>query len=175
MRKIVNQELGVALAALVLVAAISGCLVSGTKIFTYELGDIAVNATAFTRTSVDLTTNDTFNDHIDDIRLIDRVGFTCNIVNTGNPANTISLYFSKDNIPNDADVPTMATPLFTNLAVPAGTRTIGYDESLTLIQNFEAFQAVIETGQFTVYSRATTGINITIDDPVLIITFTVGL
>jgi len=174
MRKIVNQELGVALAALVLVAAISGCLGSGTKIFTYELGDIAVNATAFTRTSVDLTTNDTFNDHIDDIRLIDRVGFTCNIVNPGT-ADNISLYFSKDNIPNDADVPTMATPLFTNLAVPAGTRTIGYDESLTLIQNFEAFQAVIETGQFTVYSRATDNFSITIDDPVLIITFTVGL
>jgi hypothetical protein len=132
MRKILNPGSGVALAALGLVAAISGCLTSGTEVFTYEMEDINVSATGFTRTPVDLTENDTFNDHVDEIRLIDRVGFTCNIVNPGSPTS-VSIYFSKENIPNDADVPTQATPLFTNLAAPSGTRTIGYDESLTLI------------------------------------------
>jgi hypothetical protein len=176
MRKILNREVGVAVVALGLVAAISGCLVSGTKVFTYGLDDINVNAASYTVTSVDLTTNSTFNDHIDDIKLIDRFGFTCNVVNTGGPANTISVYFSTNpNIPGP-DVPTQATALFRDFAVPAdGIEPITYDESVALIENFEALQAAVETGNLTFYSIASQAFNLTIDDPVLVVTFTVGL
>lgn len=153
-------------------AAVSGCLISGTEVFTYVVGDIQITANAFEETSVDLTTNSTYQDHREDIRLIDRVGFTCDAVNpTANPVN-ISAYFSTT--AGLGDPATQATPLFLNFAVPANsTHHIDYDESLAILLNFEELQAAVDSGQFTLYSTGPA--NMSLDDLTLVVTFTVGL
>lgn len=166
-----------ALTVLGLAAVISGCLVSGTKVFTFGLSDVAVTGGAFTRTPVDFTQNSTYQDHKDDIRLIDRFGFTCNIINpNANPVD-VSVYFSTNPNLGDSEVPTSATPLFRNFRVGANTtEPITYDESLDLLENFDALQQVVDAGAFTFYSQSANGsFNFAIDDPVLIVTFTVGL
>jgi hypothetical protein len=73
------------------------------------------------------------------------------------------------------DPPTQATPIFVNVAVPAAGRTIEYDESLDLLQNFDQLQEVIRGGTITFYSTATDNVNLTLNDLTMIITFTVGL
>ncbi len=178
MIKMIVRKPVIAFAVLGFAAVLSGCLISGTKVFTLGLEDIPVSASGtFTRTAVDLTENDTFNDHKDEIRLIDRFGFICDIVNPTAGTVNVSVYFSTDPNLTDNQVATQATPLFRNFAVSANsTRHISYDESLTLLENFGALQEVLATGQLTFYSTSTSGaFNLLIDNPVLVITFTVGL
>lgn len=177
MRKTLFSKSVAALAVLGFAAAVSGCLVSGTKVFTLALPDVPITGGVFTRTPVNLNEDSTYEEHNDKIRLIDRFGFTCAVVNNSSQDVNVSVYFSTDSGLGDPEVATQATPLFLNFAVSANsTRSISYDQSVALIQNFKALQDVIDTGQFTFYSTALqTGVNITIDNPVLIVTFTVGI
>jgi hypothetical protein len=181
MRKTLFSKSVAALAVLGFAAAVSGCLISATKVFTLPLPDVPIIGGVVTRTPVNLNEDSTYEEHSDKIRLIDRFGFTCDVVNNSSEDVTVSVYFSTDPGLGDPQVATQATPLFLNFAVPAppdpnSTRHISYDESLDLLQNFAALQAVIDAGQFMFYSTAPqTGVNITIRNPVLIVTFTVGL
>ncbi len=167
--------------ALTLVAA--GCpLVSGTKVFTYTVGNIDLApGVGFNHTTIDLSNNGVFNDHKADIKLIDRVGFECGLVNNTSTAQTVSVYFSTKSNLTAGEVPAQATVLFKDVSVPAsasGTtpdRTIAYDESLTLLQNFTAFSKAVESGNFTFYVLSGGGVDVDISGLVLIVTFTVGL
>ena len=164
----------VLLAALALVAALGGCLISGTKVFSFSLGDINVTGNQFERDTIDLTNDDTYKEHKDEIRLIDRVGFTCKVVNNSANAAAVSMYFSTN--AGLLDPETQATPLFRNFQVAgSGTEDVTYDESLALIENFDALQAAVETGNITFYTNSPGGLNMLIDDMVLIVTFTVGI
>lgn len=177
MRKTLFSKSVAALAVLGFAAAVSGCLISATKVFTLALPDVPIIGGVFTRTPVNLNEDSTYEEHRDKIRLIDRFGFTCDVVNNSSENVTVSVYFSTDPGLGDPEVATQATPLFLNFAVSANsTRHISYDESLDLLQNFAALQQVVDAGQFTFYSTAPqTGANITIRNPVLIVTFTVGI
>ena len=172
------------LALAALAAAAAGCLVSGTKVFTYDVGSLNLNpGTGFDSHSIDLSGNSTYNEHRDDISLIDRVGFECGLVNNGTVARRISIYFSRTAGLDAADVPTQAMALCTNVDVPAtrtGTfedRVIDYDTSISLLQNFDAFAKVVQEGTFTLYvlSDDAQAVDVDITDLVLVVTFTVGL
>ena len=126
----------VLLATLALAAGLAGCLISGTKVFSFALPDINVTGNQFERYTIDLTNDDTYKEHKDEIRLIDRVGFTCRVVNNNPGAASVSMYFSTESgLGNPA---TQATPLFCDFQVASGgTREITYDESLALIEKWD--------------------------------------
>jgi hypothetical protein len=158
---------------LVVIAAGAGCLVSGTEVFDFLIGTLSVSGGTFDSLTVDLTDDDTFNDHKDEIELVDRVGFTTNVTNNSGQDALLSVYFSTQS--GLSDPATQATPLFLNVAIPAGGREISYDESLDLLLNFDKLQAAIPGGVITFYSTANGTFNLTLNDLTMIITFTVGL
>lgn len=172
MRHVVRSPLAI-LAGLAILAFAGGCLVSGTEVFSIDIGDLAVSGQAFESVTVDLTEDDTYEDHKDEIKTIDRVGFTTQIDNITGTEAVIDLYFSAT--PGLVNPATEATPLFLDVTVPPGGRTITYDESLDLLLNFEELQTVIEGGAITFYSNANGAFNLLMNDVTMIITFTVGL
>jgi hypothetical protein len=161
------------LAGLVILAFAGGCLVSGTEVFSIDIGDLLVTGGAVESVTVDLTENDTYEDHKDEIKTIDRVGFTTQIDNLTGTEAVIDLYFSAT--PGLANPAAEATPLFLDVTVPPGGRTITYDESLDFLLNFEELQTVVEGGAITFYSTANQGFNLVLNDVTMIVTFTVGL
>lgn len=165
-----------------LAVAAAGCLVSGTKVFTYDVGTLNLDpVTGFQSVTIDLSGNSTYNEHRDEISLIDRVGFECGLVNNETTPATVSIYFSKTAGLTAAQVPTQAKALCTDVTVPAirtGTfpdREIDYDTSVALLQNFEPFAKTVQDGSFTLYVLTAGGADVDVLDLVLVITFTVGL
>jgi len=151
----------------------AGCLVSGTEVFDLLIGTLNVTGGSFNEDTIDLSENDTFNDHKDEIELIDRVGFTTEVDNNSGQDALLSVYFSTQ--AGLGDPATQATPLFLNVPIPAAGRTITYDESLDLLLNFDQLQAAIKGGVITFYTTANGNFNLTLNDLTMIVTFTVGL
>jgi hypothetical protein len=162
-----------ALVALVAAATLSGCLVSATESFSEAIGDFSVSANAFDLENVDLREDSTFEEHQEDIELVDRVGFSMSLVNRSEVPAQVSVYISDDpNLATSAEVETKATLIFEDLEVPAAGRTIAYEESVGLLQNFEELQAAVERGVFTVYAVAGGDYSVDINDVIVTITIT---
>ena len=88
-----KSQLTILLAGLTVILA--GCLVSGTKVFEYDVvrngnmgRPIDVFAAPIEAIAVDLESNDTFEAHKGDIKHIDRLGFSASIDNSGGSATT---------------------------------------------------------------------------------------
>ena len=160
-------------------AAISGCLISGTKAFTLPIAPPAKTATggSVNEEVVDLDENSTFQDYKDKIRIIDRIGFRARITENMGTAENMSMYFSAtSNMVSATQVRAQATPLFENYPIPAsGTVVIDYDQSLKILQNFELLQELAKTGEFSIYTLADDTFNLTFVALEFVITFTVGL
>jgi hypothetical protein len=168
-----TMSLKVGLLLAFLLAAGAGCLMSGTEVFSYLIGDLNVTGGAFDSVTIDLTDDDTYNDHKDEIEVIDRVGFTSDVANVSGQDALLSVYFSAESgLTNPAQD---ATPLFLDVAIPAAGRSISYEESLDLLLNFDQLQEVIKGGVVTFYSTANGTFNLTLNDLTMIVTFTVGL
>jgi hypothetical protein len=164
--------LAVTLLGLLVLATIPGCIPTATDSFGEPIPDLDAIGGVFDETAVDLTENSTFEDHQDEIRLIDRVGFSTRIVNNSGTPATVSLYVS--DTPGLTDPANEARVLFDKIPVPAGGRDISYDESVELLQNFEYLQTVVEDGLLIFYSTADGNFDLTFTQIVAIITFTVG-
>jgi hypothetical protein len=163
----------VALLVLSMAAVFSGCLISGTESFSKDLGDFNVTANSFDGENVDLTEDSTYEDHQDEIQLVDRVGFSMSLVNVSGVETQVSVYISDNpNLATPAQVKDLATLIFEDLVVPVGGRTIDYKESLDLLQNFSALQDAVERGTFTVYAVAGGDYNVDVNDVVVTITLT---
>jgi len=174
--KKVNYPLYLSAGALVILAAatLSGCMmVSGTDSFSQAIGDFSVSSSAFDRKNVDLRENSTYEDHQEDIALVDRIGFSMSLVNVSGVDAKASIYVSDDpNLATAAEVASKATLIFSDLAVPPGGRTIDYEESIELLLNFEELQSLVERGTFTVYAIAGGDSSLDINNVIVTITIT---
>ena len=162
-----------------LATAFSGCLVSGTKVFSYAIAPPALQAVGGTvnEERVDYTDDKTYQEYKDEIRQIDRVGFTIQVQENQGTNATMSMYFSETmGLGSVAAVESQATLLFLNYPIPAnGLIDISYDESQKILLNFEALQELAATGAFSIYTIAGGNFNLTLNVLVFTITFTVGL
>ena len=156
-----------------LLAAGTGCLISGTKVFSFLIGDLIVTGGGFDSVTIDMTNDETYNDHKDGIGVIDRVGFTSDVANNSGQEALLSVYFSTQS--GLSDPPKQATPIFLDVAIPAAGRTISYDESLDMLLNFDQLQEAIKGGVVTFYATANGAVSLTLNDLTMIVTFTVGL
>lgn len=168
--------LTVGLACLALLAF--GCkIVSGSFLVVENLE--FTTHTGFYSLAVDLTDNDVWEDHADEIDQIEVIGFELWITNQSTTAWTYSAYID-DPQPSlyttPAEVDANATQFFGELTVPAGTPTAGstkfvsYASSFKYLSNVSTLKTLVKKGAFDLYGISTGGGSGRIDSLKLIIT-----
>ena len=144
--------------------AVSGCfLVSGQILIDFDLGSFNVTTSTVTREDVDLTTEEDYNDHKEDLKGLADVAVLGTINNTGGTAIGVEVWMTASPTAYTTvnEVTTNGTKLWGpfNLA-PNTSKKIGWDESAAL---FDAtgkallLDDIKKDGQFTVYALSTAG------------------
>jgi hypothetical protein len=143
-------------------AVLAGCLVSGTFVISEVIhgGDFSAG-NGFYYHAVDLSTNETWIDHEDDIESIDVIGFEMWIHNNGATATTFDVWI--DDIANDSltslvDVRDNATQIIDGLSVSPGANFITYGRSLSILTNTETLKRLVRTGSFHYYGYSSAGL-----------------
>jgi hypothetical protein len=175
MRKIKIFGLLSALLAMVIAAGCS--VVTGTFIISIKIDSYDINEDKedFAYFSVDLSQEEDWNKHKDDIKNIDNVGFQLWFNNTGDETVTGEIYASTmDTVYNDtAAVKGNATLIFSGLEIPPGVSYVDWPTSLGYIHNLPTLRRIVETGLFTGYALTTTlPFTVTLDSATVIITLT---
>jgi hypothetical protein len=157
---------------------VGGCLVSGTKVFSENIGDVrATSSTSPNVAGANFKDNETFEEYSEKIRLVDRVGFTTTIQENLGAGATVSMYFSENaNLTSAAQVEAEATPFVRDYVIPANANyEITYDESQKLLLNVEAMKEQIMTGEMWVYTISSQNFDIWLRQFTFTVTFTVGI
>ena len=161
--------LGVALVTVLLV----GCLISGTFVVSVMIKDIGFTGDGLYHYAVNLTAEDVWEDHKDEIENIDVVGFEMWIRNNSPAATTFNVWVDDiDDAPlTDLDsVEVYATIILEDLALAVGSNYITYSQSLSHIKHFTALKALVETGEFHYYGHSLVGADCLIDSVRVIVT-----
>jgi hypothetical protein len=132
--------------------------------------------TDFNSFKVDMTKEDSWNKHKDDIKNIDNVGFRLWVTNSGGSNISGELYASTDStLADTAEVRANATLIFAGPAFSPGASYIDWPTSLKYVHNLAALRTLLQGGAFTVYGlTATLPFNMVIDSAEVIVTVTVG-
>ena len=143
------------------ILVISGCrIVSGTFVVV-EVFKFTALSSNFYREAVDLTDDDTWDEHKDDIDRIDVVGFELWMTNNTNTEFTYSAYLDNPTDPmydTPGEVTNNATLIFDNLTVPAGgpgsgsKRVVTYAKSFSYLKNIPAIRKLVKEGVFDYYA-----------------------
>lgn len=148
--------------ALAIALAAPGCvLVSGQFLIDFELDDFtATTESAVTREDVDLTTEEDYNDHKEDLQSLSDVAVLGTLTNNGGSAIHVEVWMTAAPTAYTSanEVKANATKLWGPFQVAAGaSRTVGWDESAALFTNTGKallIQEIKGDGQFTVYAIA---------------------
>lgn len=161
---------------------IGGCLISGTFVTDIMIleQDFTTQNLPFYYYFVDLTEDETWEDHADNIKSIDLVGFELWITNHEASDRTFSIWI--DDAANPAlttlsGVQANTTKILDGLTIAASTQTyVSYPESFKYIRNLDQLLALLEVGEFHFYGISDGGdtAGYTIDSARVIITFTAG-
>jgi hypothetical protein len=169
---------GVAAALLFL----AGCLVSGQFVTIIEIKNTDFRTeNGFYYYPVDLTQEDIWKEHKDNIKDIEVVGFELWIANSQPDTTTFNVYV--DDIGNEAytsktEVEANATRVIENLKLkPSGQTHITYGQSFKYLRKVETLKTLVEEGSFHYYGLTDVGTvnDYVIDSARVIITFTAGL
>lgn len=152
MKTIIRRPL-VILCALGLLTA--GCIISGQFVILIDWGGIVSTDQSLDWDEVDLTDDDTWQDHKDDIQNIIDVKFEVTIINNLGTVATGEVYLSPTLHGSITDVRNNAIRILHGIEVPANsTRTISFEESAAFQENLSAALDLVETGQFYIYGIA---------------------
>jgi len=173
MMKLLKNKLAVSMLA---VAAIflGGCLVSGTFIVV-EVFTLNSPTSGLYSDAVDLTDNEDWQDHKDDIDRIDVVGFEVWMTNSSSSL-TYSAYLDDPQpalYTTAGQVQANTTLILEDLEIPVTSgseKVITYAESLTLIQNTETIRTLLKSGQFDYYALTSGSGSATVDSVKVVIT-----
>ncbi len=158
---------------------LAGCLVSGTFVIDVDIDDTDVVTTSeFQYFLVDLTDNGDWEDHKDDIKYIDNVGFELWVENNGDAAVTGEFYIAREHDAgtDEADeVRDVATRILSGIELAPGDNYIDWPTSLGHVENLDSLKAITETGTFVIYGLTETlPFDITLDSATVIVTVTAG-
>ena len=173
--------------SLALVLLLTGCLISGTFVIVIGLTGLATTfVNGMVKESVNLAAEDeTWEDHADDIKRIDKITFDAIVTNTLSTATTLNVYIS-DNATYASGAAVMAgvgtdvyEVLIGYITKPNATDTLTVVEADALLRltgaNFEGVKALIESGVFCVYVTSSASVaQGQIDEANVYITFTAG-
>jgi len=174
-----NKMLGL-LSALLILTIFYGCgsLIVGTFVISLDIkgGDIVTSAD-LSKFYVDLTKESEWNDHKDEIKYIDNVGFQLWVTNNGDDAVTGQLFASTDSsFADTTEVRDSAILILDGLILPPGVQTyVDWPSSLTYLREVDKIKKLVEGGKFAVYALTTTlPFDITVDSATVIVTVTAG-
>lgn len=143
-------------AALILGVIVSGCILSGQFVVVIA-GTSTIQSTDETLdyVHVDLTTNETWEEHQDDIQGIVDVKFECRFENNlASPADG-ELWISTELYSDVQQVRDSATRVFSGLNLEANEdRDVSFSESADYIENLDIVLDLLESGKFYVYGIA---------------------
>jgi hypothetical protein len=170
------------LSPLLVLLIMGGCsgFFSGTFVITFEIYDEDINIKdEVGYFQVDLTGEDIWEKHKDDINNIDLVGFEIYITNNAEYEQTISLHVTDydDTLHNTAGgVDSNTTRVVHDLDVAAGVGTtthIDWATSVTHLENINVLKKYVEGGRFTTFILPDpTPYTITVDSARVIVTVT---
>ncbi len=155
---------------------LAGCLITGTFIADIMIRDFDVNTDTFYAEQVDLTEDEDWEDHKDDIKSIDLVGFELWINNTSGSAQSFKAFIDDANeqlYQTAVLVEANATVILDELTLDPGDNYISYPNSFNYLRNLETIRTLLEAGQFNAYG-ITTGGTFELDSMRVIVTFTAG-
>ena len=169
--------------ALVLAFAAAGCiLVSGQFLIDFELDDFDVSTeSTVTREDVDLTTEDDYNEHKEDLKSIADIAVLGKLTNNLSSAIGVEVWMTPapTTYTTANEVTTNATRLWGPFNVNGNaTKTVDWNESASLFSS--AGKAVLLNeikgdGQFTIYAIGnTTTYSVDVDNGVLAIVLDFG-
>lgn len=170
---------------LVALALLTGCLLSGTFVIVISIEKVDFTTrTGFYYYHIDLSEEQDWLDHKDDIKDIDLVGFELWITNHEDVARTFSVYVDDDaSLPDSnsslTDVKSNATLVLDEFELDAGPNKqmrVTYGQSFKYLKNVETLKSLVEKGTFDYFgvSSGGTASGYTIDSARVIITFTAG-
>ena len=145
----------------VTVLLLAGCIVSGTFVVTLLIDrDEFTTGDNFYYYGVDLTDEDVWQDHKDDIESIDVVGFELWITNNSGSATTFNIWIEDIGQPQRttiAQVQANATQVVQDLSVPTGSSHVTYGQSLSHVINIPTLRALAMSGAFHYYGSSSVG------------------
>ncbi len=166
------------LSSLLALQIIGGCLlITGTLVIDLWIDNTEISSqNDFNSFKVNMTKEDTWNKHKDDIKYIDNVGFRLWVTNSGGSNITGELYASTDStLADTAAVRAGATLVFSGPAFTPGANYVDWPTSLKYIHNLPTLRTLLQGGVFTVYGLTTTApFNMVIDSAEVIVTVTTG-
>ena len=164
------------LASVMLIAiAFSGCksIISGTFVIVENIEFTAGSGFYFYQ--VDITDEEDWDEHKDDIDFIDAVGVEFYITSTEATDVTFNAYVDDYSGigPLPASIPSTATLIIDGLTVPPGETVITYKESLSFLTGIDRLKELVKLGRFDYYGTSTgnDGNTFVIDSGKVIITF----
>jgi len=174
MKRILRRLVLLALVVAALLTA--GCLLSGT--FTVSIfadNEIGTDNDGFYWYYVDITEEDAWEDHADDLNNIDAIGFDLWVRNLGATTATGDAYIDDPDDAQIADASELggATIILEDLSVAPGANHLTYAQSIGQLQNVELIKRLVEGGEFWFY--ATTpglGADFVLDSLRVTVTFT---
>ena len=160
---------------------LAGCLISGTFVITLDINAFysKSDGTQFTAHGVDLTTEQVWIDHQDDIKNISDIRLRATFTEgLGNDAEG-TVYFSANGTyttPIAVIAASDAFVVFSGLTIPAGSSaSVSFAESASYRQNLDQALDLVETGHFYVYVLTPSGaFDLYVSDIHILVTFDAG-
>lgn len=157
-----------------------GCLLSGTYVITYKVEDEIISTEKILNSaSVDLSDNDTWADHEEDIKYVDEVAFTFKVKNLiSTDSTTGQLYITDiDTFTQVDDIRSNATLIVDGIELgPGETKHILWNQCFQYILNLDTLKKQVESGTFHLYGICrNTPFHVTFYDIVAVITVTAGI
>jgi len=164
---------------ILLILLVSSCfLTSGTWVIIYEVENEDIQAGAgFYKFTVDLTEEDIWKDHKDDIDDIADISFTFKLANTGDDTLTGRVYVSSDSaLADTAAVKSSATIILDGISVaPGATLQMTLAHYYDLLQNFGTLKDLVKSGKFSAYAITPNPIKMELSDVWVVVTISAGL
>lgn len=166
---VISLKIGLGVLALFLMLG-NNCVTSGNIVVVMDLPSVTGQTnTSFNPEFVDLTENDDWKEHKDQVNSVDDIGFACKITNYESSVATGQIWISDKSYSSPTDVTAHAVKILDGIAVPAGgTRSIEWSESADFLSNFNEAKTIVYTEKFYLYFMAAeTPFHIDVTDIVL--------
>jgi hypothetical protein len=168
MKKIIIVALAVSALAL------TGCLVSGTFVFTDVFKLNITNG--YSHWYVDVTDDSDWEDAVDNLDKIESIGFEMFVTNPNASDAVLDVWVSDP--PSTAQLATInaveanGTQVLDDFTVPAGSSKfkMTYSQSFSYLMNVEKLKSLAEGGAFHVYGLSSGSVSFSVDSAIVIIT-----
>ncbi|MFQ5498994.1 MAG: hypothetical protein ACE5FH_04920 [Candidatus Zixiibacteriota bacterium] len=163
---------------------LGGCLLTGTWVVETMLRDLVVSANQDSYYErVDITDNDVWQDHSDDVKDIDAIGFEMWATNSGQ-ADNFDIYIADTTAglgPNSSvgQIAADGVAVLEDLPLVANGKTyISYPGSFSYFQhqNLGKIKKLVEQGAFDFFAFSnSSSVNVTVDSVRVVLTLTAGI